>query len=142
MTGQGTCNQTDCCFLKGKVLLFSVTHSPPYIQERNLKHAFLHYRNGIFYSISMLPQLNLGKQNDLRPVRDYYHRMLTEVCTAQQEGLTLDQASERLAVQRKFPAFREPPPGDWAHGMHERNIRNLWSILQEEQQPKTKDTGN
>jgi glyoxylase-like metal-dependent hydrolase (beta-lactamase superfamily II) len=82
------------------------------------------------------------RQNDLRPVRDYYQRMLTEVRAAQQEGLTLDQATERLAVQRKFPAFRKPPPGDWAHGMHERNIRNLWRILQEEQQPKTKDVGN
>ncbi len=82
------------------------------------------------------------RQNDLRPVRDYYQRMLTEVRAAQQEELTLEQATERLAVWRKFPAFRVPPPGDWAHGMHERNMRNLWRILrEEEQQPKTKDAG-
>ena len=83
------------------------------------------------------------RQNDLRPVRDYYQRMLTEVHAAQQEGLTLEQATKRLAVRTKFPAFREPPPGDWAYGMHERNMRNLWRILQEEeQQPKTQHAGN
>ena len=80
------------------------------------------------------------RQNDLRPVLDYYQRMLKEVRAAQQEGLTLEQATERLAVRRKFPAFRIPPPGDWAHGMHERNMRNLWRILrEEEQQQETKD---
>jgi cyclase len=74
------------------------------------------------------------RQNDLRPVLDYYRRMLKEVRLARQEGLTLDQAAERLAVGRKFPAFRIPPPGDWAYGMHERNLRNLWRILQQEEQ--------
>jgi glyoxylase-like metal-dependent hydrolase (beta-lactamase superfamily II) len=77
------------------------------------------------------------RQSDLPPVRDYYQRMLTEVRAAQKEGLTLEQTTERLAVRTKFPAFREPPPGSWAYGMHERNIRNLWRILHEEaRQPK------
>jgi len=80
------------------------------------------------------------RQNDLRPVLEYYRKMLKEVRLAGQEGLTLKQAAERLAGRRKFPAFRIPPPGDWAYGMHERNLRNLWRILlQEEQQKKTKD---
>jgi len=83
------------------------------------------------------------RQNDLRPVLDYYQRILKEVRAAQQEGLTLEQATERLSVRRKFPAFRTPPPGDWAHGMHERNLRNLWYILRkEEQQQETKNIGN
>jgi glyoxylase-like metal-dependent hydrolase (beta-lactamase superfamily II) len=73
-------------------------------------------------------------QRDLVPVRDYYQRMLTGVRAAQQEGLTLEQATQRLAVRTHFPAFRQTPPGDWAHGMHERNMRNLWRILKEEQQ--------
>lgn len=74
------------------------------------------------------------RQNDLRPVLDYYRRMLKEVRAAQRQGLTLEQATELLSVRRKFPAFRIPPPGDWAHRMHERNLRNLWRILQDEQQ--------
>jgi hypothetical protein len=61
--------------------------------------------------------------------------MLVGVRAAQQAGLTLTQATQRLAVRTNFPAFRVPPPGDWAYGMHERNIRNLWRILEEEQQP-------
>ena len=79
-------------------------------------------------------------KNDLVPVRDYYQRMLAGVRTAQQEGLTLEQARARLAVQTNFPALRETPPGAWSYGMHERNIRNLWRILEEEQQqPKIED---
>ncbi len=73
------------------------------------------------------------RRSDLVPVRDYYRRMLTEVRAARQEGLNLKQATVRLSVRTRFPAFRETPPGDWAHGMHERNLRNLWRILDEEQ---------
>jgi glyoxylase-like metal-dependent hydrolase (beta-lactamase superfamily II) len=77
-------------------------------------------------------------RNDLIPVRDYYQRMLVGVQAARQEGLTLEQATARLAVRRYFPAFRDPPPGHWGYGMQERNIRNLWRILSQEQpQPKT-----
>lgn len=71
-------------------------------------------------------------KNDLAPVRDYYQRMLTGVRAAQQEGLTLEQATERLAVRTNFPALRETPPGAWSHGMHERNLKNLWRILKGE----------
>jgi glyoxylase-like metal-dependent hydrolase (beta-lactamase superfamily II) len=78
------------------------------------------------------------RKRDLAPVRDYYQRMLVGVRAAQQAGLTLTQATQRLAVRTNFPAFRVPPPGDWAYGMHERNIRNLWRILEEERQrPQT-----
>ncbi len=72
-------------------------------------------------------------KQDLAPVRDYYQRMLLGVRAAQRTGLTLDQAKERLAAS-KFPALRETPPGSWSHGMHERNLRNLWRILQEEKE--------
>jgi glyoxylase-like metal-dependent hydrolase (beta-lactamase superfamily II) len=72
-------------------------------------------------------------KQDLAPVRDYYQRMLTGVRAAQREGLTLEQAKARLAVSRNFPALRERPPGVWSHGFHERNLRNLWRILNEEQ---------
>lgn len=83
------------------------------------------------------------RQGDLRPVRDYYERMLAGVRTAQQQGMNLDQTMQRLAVRAAFPAFREPPPGHWAHGMHQRNLRNLWRILQkEEQKPRTQTAEN
>jgi cyclase len=77
-------------------------------------------------------------KSDLAPVRDYYQRMLTGVQAAQQEGLTLEQATQRLAVRTNFPALHEAPPGAWSHGMHERNLKNLWRIVKEEQaQPLT-----
>jgi glyoxylase-like metal-dependent hydrolase (beta-lactamase superfamily II) len=75
------------------------------------------------------------RRSDLLPVRDYYQRMLTEVRAARQEGLTLEQTAERLAVRKKFPAFRDPPPGHWAYGMQQRNVKNLWRILDEEEAP-------
>jgi glyoxylase-like metal-dependent hydrolase (beta-lactamase superfamily II) len=66
------------------------------------------------------------RKSDLAPVRDYYHRMLAGVQAARRDGLTLDETMSRLALRTSFRTFREPPPGDWAHGMHERNVRNLW----------------
>jgi glyoxylase-like metal-dependent hydrolase (beta-lactamase superfamily II) len=73
------------------------------------------------------------EKKDLIPVRDYYQRMLTGVQAAQKEGLTLEQTAVRLAVKTNFPTLREAPPGAWSHGMHERNLKNLWRILEEEQ---------
>jgi len=67
-------------------------------------------------------------KSDLKPVRDYYQKMLDGVQAARGEGLTLEQATQRLSVRRSFPNFRDPPAGHWAHGMQERNIRNLWRI--------------
>jgi len=73
-------------------------------------------------------------KSDLRPVRDYYQKMLDAIQQARQESLTLEQTTQRLTVRKSFPNFRDPPPGHWAHGMQERNVRNLWRILGEEQQ--------
>ena len=78
------------------------------------------------------------QRSDLLPIRDYYRRMLTEVQAARQQGLTLEQTIARLAVRKKFPAFRDPPPGHWAYGMQERNVKNLWRILSGEQ-PQTQE---
>jgi len=74
-------------------------------------------------------------RSDLPPVRDYYQRMLTGVQAAKKEGLTLEQTMARFPLWPTFPAFRDMPPGAWSHGMHERNLKNLWRILSEEQQP-------
>jgi len=70
------------------------------------------------------------QKSDLAPVRDYYRRMLAEVRRARNEGLTLDQAKLRLPASL-YPALKERPRGNWSHGMHERNLRNLWRILGE-----------
>jgi glyoxylase-like metal-dependent hydrolase (beta-lactamase superfamily II) len=74
-------------------------------------------------------------KSDLAPVRDYYQKMLTGVQAAKREGLSLAQVTERFSVRRAFPNFREPQPGNWDYGMQERNIRNLWRILNEKEQP-------
>ncbi|HUT47346.1 MAG TPA: MBL fold metallo-hydrolase [Sedimentisphaerales bacterium] len=74
-------------------------------------------------------------QSDLVPVRDYYWKMLTGVRAVRQEGLILSQVTEIFALRTKFPGFRVPQAGQWDYGMHERNIRNLWRILNEQEQP-------
>jgi cyclase len=82
-------------------------------------------------------------RSDLPPVRDYYQRMLAGVRAARQEGLTLQQTTARLSLRPNFPAFRDMPPGAWSHGMHERNIKNLWRILDEEEPlQKAENAGN
>jgi glyoxylase-like metal-dependent hydrolase (beta-lactamase superfamily II) len=73
-------------------------------------------------------------RSDLVPIRDYYQRMLAGVRAAWKAGLTVDQATERLAVRTCFPAFDLRILGQWARGMHERNVNNLWHIVSEEQQ--------
>ncbi len=75
----------------------------------------------------------------LPPIRDFYQRMLTEVEAARRQGLTLDETTRLLTLRAKFPAFRDPPLRAYGHNYQERNVRNLWRILAEEQpasQPK------
>jgi glyoxylase-like metal-dependent hydrolase (beta-lactamase superfamily II) len=71
----------------------------------------------------------------LPPIRDYYQRMLKEVEAARRQGLTLDQTTRLLTIRAKFPAFRDPPPRTYGYDHQERNIRNLWRILNEQEQP-------
>lgn len=68
---------------------------------------------------------------DLLPVRDYYQRMLTGLRAAREQGLTFEQVQARFPASL-FPALRDPPPGWWSHGFHQRNLRNLWRILNEQ----------
>jgi len=69
----------------------------------------------------------------LPPIRDFYQRMLKEVEAARRQGLTLDETTRLLTLRAKFPAFREPPARAYGWGHQERNVRNLWRILDEEQ---------
>jgi glyoxylase-like metal-dependent hydrolase (beta-lactamase superfamily II) len=69
----------------------------------------------------------------LPPIRDYYQRMLKEVEAARRQGLTLDQTTRLLTIRAKFPAFRDPPPRTYGYDHQERNVRNLWRILAEDQ---------
>jgi glyoxylase-like metal-dependent hydrolase (beta-lactamase superfamily II) len=71
-------------------------------------------------------------RSDLVPVRDYYQRMLAGMQAARKEGLTFEQTAARLSLWPNFPALRETPPGAWSHGMHQRNLKNLWRLLNEE----------
>jgi len=77
------------------------------------------------------------QSKDLVPIRDYYQKMLAGVRAAQREGLTLEQAAERLAQRKEFRTFPEPPPGHWLYGLHDRNLRNLWRICEQESQRAT-----
>ncbi len=70
-------------------------------------------------------------KSDLLAVRDYYQRMLTGVSAAKQQGLTFEQVQARFPASQ-FPALKDPPEGWWSHGFHERNLRNLWRILNEQ----------
>ncbi len=79
-------------------------------------------------------------KSDLASVRDYYQRMLTGVEAARKEGLTLEQTKRRLDLRTNFPAFFDRPRG-WSHGFHERNVNNLWRILNEEDQKSRADAG-
>jgi glyoxylase-like metal-dependent hydrolase (beta-lactamase superfamily II) len=69
----------------------------------------------------------------LPPIRDFYERMLKEVQAARRQGLTLEQTTRLLTIRAKFPAFRDPPPGSYGAGHQERNVKNLWRILAEDQ---------
>ncbi len=69
----------------------------------------------------------------LPPIRDFYQRMLKEVQAARKQGLTLDETTRLLTLRAKFPAFRDPPPRTYGYDHQERNVRNLWRILSEEQ---------
>jgi glyoxylase-like metal-dependent hydrolase (beta-lactamase superfamily II) len=69
----------------------------------------------------------------LPPIRDYYQRMLKEVEAARRQGLTLDQTTKLLTLRAKFPAFRDPPPRTYGYDHQERNVKNLWRILSDEQ---------
>ena len=66
-------------------------------------------------------------------------KLLAGVRAAQREGLTVEQASERLAQSREFRTYLEPPPGHWLYNGHNRNLRNLWRICEEESR-RTKQT--
>lgn len=68
-------------------------------------------------------------KNDMIPVRNYYQSLLIGVRAAQAQGLSLEQVLERFSQQKMFSYFYEPGPGQWQHGLHRRNIRNLWHIL-------------
>lgn len=70
-------------------------------------------------------------RRDLKYVRDYYQTMLEGIRSAQQEGLTLEQAKERFAVHKKFPRFFQRQSAQWSKAKQDRNINVLWNLLKE-----------
>ena len=79
-------------------------------------------------------------KKDLVPVRDYYQRMLTEMRADRGAGWTFAQAKASLD-KATFPVFRDTPPGVWSHGMHERNLWNLWRLVPNAAEPQPKVSG-
>jgi len=73
-------------------------------------------------------------RNDLKLVRDYYTTMLDVIRSAQQEGLTLEQAKKDFAVHKKFPHFFQRRAAQWAKAKQDRNITVLWQRLKEADQ--------
>jgi glyoxylase-like metal-dependent hydrolase (beta-lactamase superfamily II) len=133
-------------------IVYQRAHLPEIAEETELKdiHRFLAVLDGfladgveIKYVVPSHSSVLL--RSDLLPVRDYYQRMLTGMQAARKEGLTLEQTAARLDLRTKFPALRDAPPGVWSHGFHERNLNNLWRILDQEEQklkmgPEKKET--
>jgi glyoxylase-like metal-dependent hydrolase (beta-lactamase superfamily II) len=120
-------------------IVYQRAHLPEIGEHTQLEdiHRFLKVLNRF-----LAPEVNIDhlvpahspplQKKDLGPVRDYYQKMLAGMRAAQRDGLTLDQAKARLAMANNFPNLRETPPGSWSHGMHDRNLRNLWRILSEQ----------
>ncbi len=73
-------------------------------------------------------------RNDLKLVRDYYTTILDEMREAQQEGLTLEEAKNRFAVNKKFPHYFQRRSAQWAKAKQDRNITVLWQRLKEANQ--------
>ena len=77
-------------------------------------------------------------RTDLKYVRDYYQTMLDGIRSAQQEGLTLEQAREHFTVHKKFPRFYQKRSAEWSKAKQDRNFRVLWQRLQEASAGKNK----
>jgi len=73
-------------------------------------------------------------RRDLKYVHDYYQTMLEGIRSAQQEGLTLEQAKERFAVHKKFPRFFQRQSAQWSKAKQDRNINVLWNLLKKANQ--------
>jgi glyoxylase-like metal-dependent hydrolase (beta-lactamase superfamily II) len=78
------------------------------------------------------------RRYDLKHVRDYYQAMLDGIRSAQQEGLTPQQAKDRFTVHKKFPHFFQRQSAQWSKAKQDRNITVLWNLLKEaDQQSQT-----
>lgn len=77
-------------------------------------------------------------RDDLKHVRDYYRTMLDGLRSAQQEGLTLEQAKVRFSVRNRFRHFYQKQTTGWSKAKQDRNINVLWRLLKEEELKKTK----
>lgn len=77
-------------------------------------------------------------RDDLKHVRDYYRTMLDGLRSAQQEGLTLEQAKVRFSVRNRFRHFYRKQTGGWSKAKQDRNINVLWQLLKEEETEQMK----
>jgi len=77
-------------------------------------------------------------RTDLKHVRDYYRTMLDGIRSAQQEGLTLEQAKDRFAVHKRFRHFFQKQSAEWSKAKQDRNINVLWRLVKEGEVRQTK----
>ncbi len=126
-------------------IVYQRGHLPGITESTELKdvHRYIDVLNGFLeegvklnYVIASHSPPLAGR--DLKYVRDYYQTMLEGISSAQQEGLTLEQARERFAVRKKFPRFFQRQSAQWSRAKQDRNINVLWNLLKEaDQQSQT-----
>jgi cyclase len=71
----------------------------------------------------------------LKNAHDYYQTMLHEIRQAQHEGLTLDQATDRLTVSRKFRLFWNRQNAEKLNENQAGNVERLWQLVEKAEAP-------
>jgi hypothetical protein len=80
------------------------------------------------------------RSRDLHTSRDLFRRrraylrtLLSDLMRAKQQGLSLEQATDRLSLDKRYPRVRRhfDGPEDLAE-QHQKNIDTIWALLPEE----------
>ena len=67
---------------------------------------------------------------------EYLEALLSDVTTAQQEDLTLQQAKDRLSLETRYAHVREHfTLPENLNDRHQQNIKTIWALLQKEASP-------
>jgi glyoxylase-like metal-dependent hydrolase (beta-lactamase superfamily II) len=122
-------------------IVYQRNHLPGITENAELKdvHRYISVLNALLDKNTKLDHIIASHspiltRNDLKLVRDYYVAMLDGIRTAQQEGLTLEEARNRFAVHKKFPHYFQLRAAQWAKAKQDRNITVLWQRLKEADQ--------
>jgi hypothetical protein len=74
----------------------------------------------------------ITSRKHFQPHRKYLQALLDDLTKAKQEGLSLQQAKDRLSLDKQYPYVRRDftMPKDLNEG-HQKNIDTIWELLQE-----------